>query len=150
MVNYIADSLLTVHQMILDHTPLQNWALHAARTTLLSQNKEGLVSLPGYLAIYLIGIGTGLFVLPPDPTFFQRMHSTKRSDSVDEQHAKEKKKEKAWVEKPGKLVSVLGSYAILWCGAYVLSRYIGWEVSRRLVRLLPSSSWMLASFIDKR
>lgn len=36
-----------VHQILLSRTSLQQWTLHAARSSLLSQNKEGLVSLPG-------------------------------------------------------------------------------------------------------
>lgn len=149
---------------------MQDWTLNAARTTLISQNKEGLVSLPGscpsfpetvlfsterltntslysgYLAIYLIGMGAGLFVLPPDPSFFYRSRSIRRSDSVDEQEFKEKKIEKAWKEKPGKLMSVLGSLSVLWCSGYGISRWLGWEVSRRLVRLsLISLSFALFS-----
>lgn len=38
---------LAVHQILLSRTSLQDWTLGAARTTLVSQNKEGLVSLPG-------------------------------------------------------------------------------------------------------
>jgi phosphatidylinositol glycan class W len=116
--------------------------LTAARTTIITQNKEGLISLPGYLSIYLTGIGTGIFVLPPDPSFFYRLHSLKRNDTEEEQELKEKKKEKSWIEKPGKLVSVLGSYAILWCVGYGIVRGMGWEVSRRLVRSnYPITIW---------
>ncbi|TKA53224.1 hypothetical protein B0A53_04080 [Rhodotorula sp. CCFEE 5036] len=64
-----------VHQLLLSLTPLQEWALTAERTNLLSQNKEGLVSLPGYLSIYLLGLATGLYTLPPSPTFFRTMTS---------------------------------------------------------------------------
>ncbi|GAA5954654.1 hypothetical protein JCM8115_004652 [Rhodotorula mucilaginosa] len=63
------------HQLLLSLTPLQEWALHAERTNLLSQNKEGLVSLPGYLSIYLLGLATGLYTFPPSPTFFRTMTS---------------------------------------------------------------------------
>ncbi|GAA5990615.1 hypothetical protein JCM10908_003156 [Rhodotorula pacifica] len=61
------------HQILLSLTTLQRWALTAERTSLLSQNKEGLVSLPGYLSIYLLGLATGLYTLPPSPTFFRIM-----------------------------------------------------------------------------
>ena len=33
-----------------------------------------LTSSSGYLAIYLFGIATGIYVLPPNPTFFARIH----------------------------------------------------------------------------
>ncbi|POY76079.1 hypothetical protein BMF94_0802 [Rhodotorula taiwanensis] len=62
-----------VNQTLLTLTPLQRWALTAERTGLISQNKEGLVSLPGYLAIYLLGLATGLYTFPPSPTFFRTL-----------------------------------------------------------------------------
>jgi len=36
-----------VHEVFLRSTGLQNWALGAPRTGLVSQNKEGLTSFPG-------------------------------------------------------------------------------------------------------
>ncbi|GAA5867727.1 hypothetical protein JCM3774_003393 [Rhodotorula dairenensis] len=70
-----------VHQLLLSLTPLQTWGLTAERTGLLSQNKEGLVSIPGYLSIYLVGVATGLYTLPPTPTFFRLMTARLDCDS---------------------------------------------------------------------
>ncbi|KAH9474357.1 GPI-anchored wall transfer protein 1 [Psilocybe cubensis] len=51
---------------------LQNYVLLAPRTSVVSMNKEGLVSLLGYLSIHLLGLSTGTKVLPPTPSFYGR------------------------------------------------------------------------------
>ncbi|KAG9093904.1 Glucosaminyl phosphatidylinositol (GlcN-PI) nositol acylation protein [Ceratobasidium sp. UAMH 11750] len=61
-----------VHQIVLNNTPLQSWALGNDRTTLLSQNKEGIVSFVGYLALHLFGLAIGTLILPPSPSHFRR------------------------------------------------------------------------------
>ncbi|SCZ92518.1 BZ3500_MvSof-1268-A1-R1_Chr5-2g07936 [Microbotryum saponariae] len=133
-----------VHQLILSRTSLTSWVLTAARVSLVSQNKEGLVSLPGYLAIYLLGLGTGLYVLPPDPYFYHVMTTTADSHASEGVQRKlAEKKEKVWRSKPDKLASVLGSYAIIWSTLFVLVRWSGIEVSRRLANL-PYVLWVAA------
>ncbi|GAA5972977.1 hypothetical protein JCM21900_006180 [Sporobolomyces salmonicolor] len=113
-----------VHQIILSNTPLQLWTLEAPRTSLISQNKEGLVSFPGYLAIYLLGIASGLYVLPPDPYFFAAQHRVPPADAPPEVKRKvEEKRQRVWKNKPGKLANLLGSYAanlpyVLWTVAF--------------------------------
>ncbi|ORY90902.1 GPI-anchored wall transfer protein 1 [Leucosporidium creatinivorum] len=133
-----------VHQLALSRTALQDWTLNAERISFLSQNKEGIVSLPGYVAIFLFGIGTGLYVLPPDPYFYEALYlRPKSSDSPEVRRAIEEKRQKAWKPKPGKLANVLGSYAVLWWGAYLTLRYFGGHVSRRVANL-PYVIWIAA------
>ncbi|PPQ93066.1 hypothetical protein CVT25_011942 [Psilocybe cyanescens] len=50
----------------------QDYVLFAPRASLVSMNKEGLVSLLGYLSIQLLGLSAGTIVLPPTPSFFSR------------------------------------------------------------------------------
>jgi phosphatidylinositol glycan class W len=130
-----------VHQVILIATPLQAYALNDQRPNLLAQNKEGLVSFageymtrrrltmsglmfqlnPGYLAIYLLGYDTGLYVLPPDPYYLHRK---------DKQHTHSK-------PNIGKLLNVLFSYAVVWWAAYGVLHLVlpaKYDTSRRLVR----------------
>ena len=61
---YMGLMLASVYEMALQTTHLKSWILIAPRTTIISQNKEGIFSCVGYLAIFLLGIETGSIVLP--------------------------------------------------------------------------------------
>jgi phosphatidylinositol glycan class W len=101
-------------------TPLQAYTLNDKRPNILAQNKEGLVSFIGYLAIYLLGADTGLYTLPPDPYFAYR--PLKKASSLK--------------PKLGKLMNVLFSYAIVWWALFgIVHMYFpeSFAVSRRLV-----------------
>ncbi|KAH0542971.1 hypothetical protein FGG08_002659 [Glutinoglossum americanum] len=56
----------TTYEILLDNTNLKAYVLTAKRTDLLSQNREGVFSFFGYLAIFLAGQATGMYVLPRD------------------------------------------------------------------------------------
>lgn len=78
-----------------------------------------LLHVSGYLAIYLIGMDTGMYTLPPDPYFANRRLS-----------------KKTVVPKPDKLISVLFSYAIVWWTCFGILHTLvphGFAVSRVLV-----------------
>ncbi|EOR01795.1 GPI-anchored wall transfer protein 1 [Wallemia ichthyophaga EXF-994] len=116
-----------VFQLVLALTSLQHWSLNAPRANLLSHNKEGLVSIVGYLCIYLFGLDIGLYSLPQHPYAYFRNTLTKPV------HADQR----------GKLLSVLFSYAILyWCG-YGVVRGLNMGVSRRIANL-PYVLWTAA------
>lgn len=51
------------HEIVLKNTGLMEWTLTAPRLGLLSQNKEGIVSFVGYLAIFTFGYSLGLTIL---------------------------------------------------------------------------------------
>jgi phosphatidylinositol glycan class W len=52
------------YQIALECTDLKKFVLTAARTDLISKNREGIFSFFGYLAIFLGGQSTGMFVIP--------------------------------------------------------------------------------------
>lgn len=52
------------YQVVLDSTDLKAYILTAERVGLLSKNREGIFSFFGYLAIFLAGQGTGMYILP--------------------------------------------------------------------------------------
>jgi glucosaminylphosphatidylinositol acyltransferase len=52
------------YQLALEFTSLKAFILTAPRTNLLSQNREGIFSFFGYLAVFLAGQSTGLVVIP--------------------------------------------------------------------------------------
>jgi phosphatidylinositol glycan class W len=56
------------YQVVLDFTSLKAFILTAPRVDLLSKNREGVFSFFGYLAIFLSGQATGMYILPRDIT----------------------------------------------------------------------------------
>ncbi|KAL9098658.1 MAG: hypothetical protein Q9163_005720 [Psora crenata] len=56
-----------IYEQLLDSTRLKAYILTAPRLDLLSQNREGIFSFWGYLAIFLAGQAVGLDVLPRTP-----------------------------------------------------------------------------------
>ena len=56
-----------IYQIVLETTSLKAYILTAPRTDLLSQNREGIFSFWGYLAIFLIGQAVGFDVLLRTP-----------------------------------------------------------------------------------
>ncbi|KAL2039362.1 hypothetical protein N7G274_008030 [Stereocaulon virgatum] len=57
----------SIYQIILEITSLKAYILTAPRTDLLSQNREGIISFWGYLAIFLTGQAVGFDVLLRKP-----------------------------------------------------------------------------------
>jgi len=55
------------YEIALDNTKLTEFIIAAPRMDLFSQNREGIFSFVGYLAIFLAGQAAGMFVLPRDP-----------------------------------------------------------------------------------
>ncbi|KAK0557459.1 Glucosaminyl phosphatidylinositol (GlcN-PI) nositol acylation protein [Tilletia horrida] len=74
-------SLAIVYQAVLYFTPLQDWAISndlSTRQDIIGANKEGIVSFPGYLALYLLGMDLGAYVLPSDPYLAHRLRSRRK------------------------------------------------------------------------
>ena len=76
-----------------------SFVLHAPRTSLVSSNKEGLVSIvgalflhfwlathltqvSGYVALHLLGLSAGTVLLPSSPSYFRRMQSELRNPNL--------------------------------------------------------------------
>lgn len=140
--------------MALSLTPLQWFTLNAARSNLISANKEGLVSLtgkssaswagasqanvlqPGYLAIHLLGLSVGTVLLPPSPSDFRRQQAHLRkqiqvggSATQQIQHTKPLRRQ------DDKTAIELFSYSMLWwtCLGLCYVFAVGGGISRRLV-----------------
>ncbi|TKY86547.1 hypothetical protein EX895_004696 [Sporisorium graminicola] len=114
-------ALTLVHQALLAATPWQAWALSddLQRTSLWTQNKEGLTSMVGYLAIFYIGLDLGHYVLPLDPYFAYRRLRRGRA-----------------TPKTAKLAMVLASLSIVWWLAYAVGWGVGLRASRRLANVM--------------
>ena len=115
-----------VYEIILQSTDLRAYILTAPRTDLISQNREGLFSFLGYLALFLIGQGLGLQILPRSVS-----RETVKSPSAQRKH----------------LFFHLAGNSVLWTVLYAVSvsyRYgLGLQVSRRLANF-SYISWVAA------
>ncbi|RDW72970.1 GPI-anchored wall transfer protein [Coleophoma cylindrospora] len=114
-----------VYQIALEFTNLKVYILTAPRTDLLSQNREGIFSFFGYLAIFLAGQGTGMYIIPRELT----------------------KTIKTAPEHRQRLLITLAAWSSFWivlfCLATNYSYGFGLSVSRRLANL-PYFLWISA------
>lgn len=115
------------YQGLLDNTDLKAYILTSSRTTLLSQNREGIFSFPGYLALFLIGQGVGLDIMPRTP-IGGKMAATAS-------------------ERTKYVFYRLGTYSVVWTAMFAVSisyQYgFALQVSRRLANL-PYVLWVAA------
>ncbi|GJE93137.1 GWT1-domain-containing protein [Phanerochaete sordida] len=140
--------LALIHQAALSSGGLMLYVLHAPRDSLVSANKEGIVSLTGYLALHLLGVSAGTVILPSSPSLFRRMqhqlrHSNPenphRSDSESDDDGPSRKSDPPIPNRRenDKTATELCSYAVLW---WTMLGILGWlevggGISRRVVNL---------------
>lgn len=113
------------YQVALKYTDLTRFILLSDRTNLFSQNREGIFSFFGYLAIFLAGQSAGMLVLP-------------RNVSA---------KVKTGTEQRKRLLLNLGAWSAGWSLLFILSTHwkygLNLNVSRRLANL-PYILWIAA------
>ena len=123
----LAILLAAVYQVALESTNLKSFILIAPRTDLLSMNREGLFSFFGYLAIFLAGQDTGMYVLP------RRVNPRSNSNGANQRTT---------------LLLMMAVWSIVWTVLYFLvtdyTYGAGLTVSRRMANL-PYVLWV-ASF----
>jgi phosphatidylinositol glycan class W len=114
------------YQILLETTNLKAYVLTAPRTDLISMNREGIFSFIGYLAIFLAGQDTGMFVIP-------RNIPPRSTASPGAQR--------------NTLLMTMAVWGGVWTGLYLLSTNyhygFGLTVSRRLANL-PYVLWVVA------
>ncbi|CAH7688685.1 GWT1-domain-containing protein [Phakopsora pachyrhizi] len=123
------------YQYVLSFGGLQDYVLsNEPRDNLISANREGLSSIPGYITIYIFGLSTGLYTLPPYPDYLSKLSSHKSSASDKDQRPMKRFKKKFSVkDKRGKLIVVILSWMVIWwTGYFFCLRFIS-DPSRRLV-----------------
>jgi phosphatidylinositol glycan class W len=120
----------SAYQASLEFTPLKAYILTAQRTDLLSKNREGIFSFIGYLAIYLAGQATGLYILPRNAN----STSSPNNSNIATQERK-------------RMVIRLASWSITWALLLYLTlsyKYgLALRISRRLANL-PYVLWVCA------
>ncbi|KAG6368458.1 hypothetical protein INS49_002665 [Diaporthe citri] len=105
------------YQVLLESTGLKAYILTAPRVDLLSMNREGIFSFFGYLAIFLAGQDTGMYVLPRNITRTGSSAATQRTT----------------------LLMTMAVWSVVWLLLFFLSTNYnygaGLQVSRRLANL---------------
>ncbi|KAF9427861.1 Glucosaminyl phosphatidylinositol (GlcN-PI) nositol acylation protein [Podila epigama] len=99
----LGSMVAVVYQIFLTYGGLEHYIQNAPRVDIISMNKEGIFSFAGYLAIFLVGVDVGLYVLPNDPYFFMRRKSNKKK------------------AKKGKLAMILVSLCFMLCLGFMTS-----------------------------
>lgn len=126
--SYAALAILlgVIYQVVLESTDLKAFILTAPRTDLFSMNREGICSFFGYLAIFLTGQDTGMFVLP-------RSINPRSSTSNSSQRTT--------------LLLTMTVWTMIWTAGYFFATHyaygMGLDVSRRLANL-PYILWIAA------
>ncbi|KAF9531283.1 GWT1-domain-containing protein [Crepidotus variabilis] len=126
----------TLQQILLSKSFL-SYVIHEPRSaSLFSKNKEGLVSLLGYLSIHILGLSTGILVLPPSPGFFRRRQKL-LLDTSTKSTTPTNLPSLSSARQTDKTATELCAYSIMWWAAVGA---VGWidasgAVSRRLVNL---------------
>ncbi|KAF7557203.1 hypothetical protein G7046_g6088 [Stylonectria norvegica] len=126
--SFAALSLLVgvTYQIILETTSLKAFILTAPRTDLFSMNREGIFSFFGYLAIFLAGQDTGMFVIP-------RNIPPRSNASAGAQR--------------NTLLMTMAVWGGVWTGLYLLCTNLTYgfnlSVSRRMANL-PYVLWVVA------
>ncbi|KAG7448680.1 GWT1-domain-containing protein [Guyanagaster necrorhizus] len=118
---------------------LQNIVLFAPRAGFLSANKEGIVSLLGYLAVHLLGLSTGTLILPPSPSYFRRFQRQFNKTGELTLGGGEKYQDSYRLRQNDKIATELWAYSMLWWAFMGLTRLFQIDgkggVSRRVVNL---------------
>ncbi|KAF8635696.1 hypothetical protein AX15_000321 [Amanita polypyramis BW_CC] len=167
-ITFLGLAVGIVHQIFLSCADLQDYVLNAPRISWISANKEGIVSLPGYLSIHLLGLSIGTLILPPSPSWFRRMMKRQKEasgrKSTKNNNARVSNDDSlsvplSSVRYMGKTSTELCAYALLWsvlCGITglmkigisannkeTLGKGLGEGVSRRMANL-PYIFWVAA------
>ncbi|ESK91702.1 gpi-anchored wall transfer protein 1 [Moniliophthora roreri MCA 2997] len=136
-VTFIGVVIAILHQLALSKFGLQEYVLNASRVNVLSANKEGVVSLTGYLAIHLLGLTTGTLILPPSPSYFRRIQKQLKTGIRKDTDSSDKKLDAP--RRTGKAATELCAYAAMWWILMGITRYFhldgGDGSSRRLINM---------------
>ncbi|KAK0203575.1 GWT1-domain-containing protein [Desarmillaria ectypa] len=138
-ISVLGISIAMCQQLGLSVFGLQEIVLFAPRVGVLSANKEGIVSLLGYLAIHILGLSTGTMILPPSPSYFRRFQRQFNKTGELTLGGVDKYKDSYRSRQNDKTATELWAYSMLWWAFMGLTRLLqidGKEgVSRRVVNL---------------
>ncbi|KAI0292219.1 GWT1-domain-containing protein [Multifurca ochricompacta] len=116
------------HQLLLS-AGFASYVLNAPRETFISANKEGIVSLTGYLAIHLLGLSIGTLILPHSPSYFRRQQAAARRWHNGDEYAFTNLDTKQALSvhthrENDRTATELFSYAVIYWMLFGISRYL--------------------------
>ncbi|KAG2146444.1 GWT1-domain-containing protein [Suillus bovinus] len=120
-----------LHQFTLSSGGMKDFLLNASRSNIIFANKEGLLSLLGYVSIHILGLSLGTVILPPSPSFFRKQ----QQELLDGPSSYQPRKlDPSAPRQNAKIVIELLSYSVVWWMLLAFVR-LGLEVSRRMANL---------------
>lgn len=120
-----------LHQFALSSGGMKDVLLNASRSNIIFANKEGLLSLLGYVSIHILGLSLGTIILPPSPSFFRKQ----QQQSLDGLSShRPSKLDPSAPRQNAKIVTELLSYSVVWWMLLAFVR-LGLEVSRRMANI---------------
>lgn len=137
-----------MHQLVLSLPGLTPFLLNNYRPNILAANKEGLASLPGYLALFLVGLSCGEHILALSTgrrrrsSSRHRVSATSGNESDDEFSDPDIAAERATRRRSELALELAGYAAASWI-ALAACQYVGFRVSRRLANA-PYVLWCVA------
>ena len=105
-----------VQQTFYTYSGVVLWAVTAPRVDWLSMNREGLVSLPGYLAIFLSGYGIGTDILQRDQSSLEPQ--TEQDQWIAATLGGEEKLEEMRSQQRRIAIIALAKWSLIWCVIY--------------------------------
>lgn len=125
--------------MSLSYFGLEQYILSAPRTSFVSANKEGLVSLTGYLSLHFLGLSAGTLILPSSPKSFSRYlkHHRKTFDTCKRDRVESQVCLTSARQNDKTAIEIL-SYSLLWWVLFGITyRFpiFGQSVSRRMANI---------------
>ncbi|OJA17265.1 hypothetical protein AZE42_03028 [Rhizopogon vesiculosus] len=120
-----------MHQFALSSGGLKDVLLNAPRSNIIFANKEGLLSILGYVSIHIMGLSLGTIILPPSPSFFRKQQQLFLDGPSSYQP---NKLDPSAPRQNAKIVIELLSYSVVW---WMLSAFtqLGMDVSRRMANI---------------
>ncbi|KAG2117401.1 GWT1-domain-containing protein [Suillus cothurnatus] len=120
-----------LHQFALSSRGMKDFLLNTSRSNIISANKEGLLSLLGYVSIHILGLSLGTVILPPSPLFFR----TQQQQLLDGPSSHRPSKfDPSAPRQNAKIVIELLSYSVVWWMLLAFVR-LGLEVLRRMANI---------------
>ncbi|KAG2124919.1 GWT1-domain-containing protein [Suillus cothurnatus] len=116
-----------LHQFALSSRGMKDFLLNTSWSNIISANKEGLLSLLGYVSIHILGLSLGTVILPPSPSFFRMQQQLLNGPSSH----RPSKFDPSAPRQNAKIVIELLSYSVVWWMLLAFMR-LGLEVSRRM------------------